>query len=89
MLLSGAAEKRAENTPVLESCAKAMIAIIQACCARASAVAAFNPVNLQSRNQRRATGRKILLLSRPFPAALEKLIDQGWENGYSAGWQGR
>ncbi len=33
VLLSGTAEKRAENTPVLESCANAMIAIIQACCA--------------------------------------------------------
>lgn len=88
MLLSGAAEKRAENTPVLESCANAMFAIIQACCARASAVAAFNPVNLQSRNQRRATGREILLLSRPFPAALEKQNKICGENGYSAGWQG-
>ena len=88
VLLSCAAENRAENTPVLESCANAMFAVIQACCARASAVAAFNPVNLQSRNQRRATGREILFLSRPFPAALEEQSEHCRENGYSAGWQG-
>ena len=48
MLLSGAAEKRAEKTPVLENCARAIFATIQANYARAPAVAAFNPVNLIS-----------------------------------------